>query len=212
MINNNQINFPFEGESQINLYKKKGGRKIFHKKEWCFSVGDVIEALLDVADGNDYLKKLRQRDEGLKEGWGQIVTPLPFDTKGGIQDINFITIEGIFRLMQSVPSKNAEPFKKWLAKVGFERVQEMGNPELAVKRAITLYRVQGYDDQWIEARIRNKASRELLAGEWGKRGMATYIGLLTDAISVGTFGVKTVEHKNIKGLKSQSLRDNMTPI
>lgn len=114
--------------------------------------------------------------------------------------------------MQSVPSTKAEPFKKWLAKVGFERLQEAQNPELAVMRAVALYRAKGYDDEWIDARIRNKVSRELLCSQWDQRGMKDYIPLLTDAISLGTFGIRTAEHKRIKGLKSQPLRDNMTPI
>ena len=114
--------------------------------------------------------------------------------------------------MQSVPSTKAEPFKKWLAKVGFERLEELENPELAIKRAITIYRAKGYGDDWIDARIRNKASQELLTAEWHERGMTDYIGLLTDAISLGTFGLRTAEHKAFKGLKSQNLRDNMTPI
>ncbi len=114
--------------------------------------------------------------------------------------------------MQSVPSVKAEPFKKWLAKVGFERLEEAQNPELAVKRAIALYRAKGYDDEWIDARIRNKSSHELLCAEWNQRGVIEYVAFLTDAISLGTFGIKTAEHKRIKGLKSQPLRDNMTPI
>ena len=114
--------------------------------------------------------------------------------------------------MQSVPTKKAEPFKKWLAKVGFERLQEIQNPDLAIKRAVTLYRAKGYDDEWIEARIRNKASREVLTAEWDRRGMRKYIGLLTDAISIETFGITTKNHREMKGLKNQNLRDNMTPI
>lgn len=155
---------------------------------------------------------MRNRDEGLKEGWRQIVVTLPFQSASGIQDTNFISIEGIFRLMQSVPTKKAEPFKKWLAKVGFERLQEIQNPDLAIKRAVTLYRAKGYDDEWIEARIRNKASREVLTAEWDRRGMRKYIGLLTDAISIETFGITTKNHREMKGLKNQNLRDNMTPI
>jgi len=207
-----QIELPFEGESQINLFKKKEVRKVFHEGEWWFAVKDVLEALTETTDGNRYARDLREKDPGLLSRWAEITRTLPFKSAGGVQDTTFINIEGVFRLMQSVPNTKAEPFKKWLAKVGFERLQEIQNPELAVKRAITLYRAKGYDDRWIEARIRNKASRELLTGEWDRCGMASYIGLLTDAISVGTFGVNTTQHKSIKGLKGQSLRDNMTPI
>lgn len=203
-----------EGECGISLFQKQEVRKVMYQGEWWFSVNDVIEALVDATDGADYLKKLRQRDEGLKEGWGQIVTPLPFATLGGIQSTNFINIEGIFRLMQSVSSKKAEPFKKWLAKVGFERLQEAQNPELAVKRAMALYKAKGYDDAWIELRIQNRISREQLEEEWKQRGVTRPqdYALLTDAISVETFGITTKKHKAVKGLRSQSLRDNMTPI
>ena len=109
---------------------------------------------------------MRQRDVGLAEGWGQIVTPLEIATAGGKQRVNCASIEGLFRIIQSVPSKKAEPFKRWLANVAFERLEEIKNPELAVRRAIALYRAKGYDDQWIEARLRNKASREAITLEW----------------------------------------------
>src|SRR5258708_6675632 len=117
--------------------------------------------------------------------------------------------------MQSVPSGKAEEFKKWLAKVGFERIKEIQNPELAIKRAMTLYRAKGYKDDWIEARIQNKISREKLEAEWDHRGIEVGVqyAILTDAISVETFGITTKEHKTIKGLgKAHGLRDNMTPI
>jgi len=207
-----KLPFPSEGESKIDLFRKKEIRKTLHEGEWWFSVKDVLEALIETTDGTRYAADLRKKDPGLSAGYSEITRTLPFSSAGGVQNTTFVKIEGIFRLMQSVPSEKAEPFKKWLAKVGFERLQEVQNPELAIKRAITLYRAKGYDDEWIDARIRNKASRELLTMEWDKRGMNQYIGLLTDAISVGTFGIKTAEHKEKKGLKGQSLRDNMTPI
>lgn len=203
---------PNEGEGKIELFKKREVRKLMHNGEWWFSVKDVLEALTNSTDGNRYSRDIRERDPGLKANWDEITQTLPFQTGGGTQKTTFIDIEGMFRLIQSIPSEKVEPFKKWLAKVGFERLQEIENPELAVKRAITLYRAKGYDDEWIDARIRNKASHEQLTAEWDKRGMTKNIGLLTDAISVGTFGVSTREHKAIKKLKGQSLRDNMTPI
>jgi prophage antirepressor-like protein len=208
-----QIIIPTEGESKIDLFQKKGVRKVLHEGEWWFCVKDVVEALVDTPDGTDYVRKLRNRDEGLQSRWGQLVLTLPFQSGSGVQQTNFITIEGIFRLVQSVPTEKVESFKKWLARVGFERLQEIQNPELAVKRAITLYRAKGYDDEWIDARIRNKASRELLESEWDRHGMRQYIGLLTDAISVETFGIRIKQHKLIKGITDgHSLRDNMTPI
>lgn len=210
-----QLALALEGESKIELFMGKEVRKVMHNGEWWFVVVDVIETLLDVADGSDYLKKMRQRDEALKEGWGQIVTPLPFNTTKGIQQLNCINIEGIFRLMQSVSSKKAEPFKKWLAKVGFERVQELDNPELAIKRAIAIYHAKGYPPEWIDARIPNKIARERLEEQWHKSGInqAVEFAVLTNAISEETFGIDTAKHRKVKNLgKSHSLRDNMTPI
>ena len=208
-----QLGLPQEGESKIDLFRKQQIRKTLHEGEWWFSVKDVLEVLVDTTDGTRYASDLRKRDPGLDARYSEITRTLPFASGGGTQNTTFIDIQGIFRLMQSVPSTKAEPFKKWLAKVGFERLQEIQNPELAIKRAIALYRAKGYDDDWIDARIRNKASRELLTAEWHQRGMTEYIALLTDSISIGTFGIKTADHKQLKGLsKTQNLRDNMTPI
>lgn len=204
---------PYEGESKTDLFQKRQIRKTLHEGEWWFSVKDALEALVDTTDGTRYVSDMRKRDPGLDARYSEITRTLPFASPGGVQNTTFTDIQGIFRLMQSVPSARVEPFKKWLAKVGFERLQEVQNPALAVKRAITLYRAKGYDDNWIDARIRNKASRETLTQEWDQRGMIEYAALLTDAISVGTFGIKTAQHKMIKKLgPSHQLRDNMTPI
>lgn len=203
-----------EGESGVSLFQKKEVRKVLCEGEWWFSVKDVLEVLTDTADGTRYAADLRKKDEGLDARYSEITRTLDYTSKGGSQKTTFINIEGIFRLMQSVSSKKAEPFKKWLAKVGFERLQETQNPELAVRRAMILYKAKGYDDAWIEARIQNKVSREQLEEEWKKRGVVKSVeyAVLTDAISVETFGLSTKDHKTLKGLKSQSLRDNMTPI
>ncbi|MEO6109630.1 MAG: Bro-N domain-containing protein [Candidatus Saccharimonadales bacterium] len=204
---------PSEGESKIDLFRRAEVRKTLHGNEWWFSVKDVLEAVTDTTDGNRYSRDLRAMDPGLKDSWAEITLILPFKTATrGVQDMTFINIEGVFRLIQSVPSAKVEPFKRWLAKVGYERLQEERDPGLAIKRAITIYRSKGYTDEWIDARIRNKASRELLTAEWQSRGMEEYIALLSDSISVKTFGIRINEHKRIKGLKGQSLRDNMTPI
>jgi prophage antirepressor-like protein len=208
-----KLPLPNEGESKIDSFHKKAIRKVMHDNEWWFSVKDILEALTDTTDGSRYSYDLRTKDAGLKQSWAEITRTLNFDSgSGGKQDTAFISVEGIFRVMQSVPSPKAEPFKKWLARVAFERLQEIQNPELAIQRAITLYRAKGYDDGWIDARIRNKASREALTAEWDKRKMIEYCGILTDAISVETFGIGTQDHKKIKGLTNQNLRDNMTPI
>lgn len=208
------LSVPLDGECKIELFAKQGIRKTLHEGEWWFSVKDVLEALTDTPDGNRYSRDLRRNDPSLGETWVQITRMLPFQTNNnrGIRDTTFTSIEGLFRIMQSIPSKKVEPFKKWLAKVGFERLEEIRNPDLAVKRAITLYRAKGYDDEWIDARIRNKASREIIEREWDQRGMREYIGLLTDAVHIETFAISTRDHKAFKGLKGQPLRDNMTPI
>lgn len=207
-----ELPFPTEGESKVDFFQRREIRKVMHEGEWWFAVKDVLEALTGTTDGTRYAGDLRAKDEGLRMRYSEITRTLKFQSNSGVQNTTFINIEGIFRLLQSVPSTKAEPFKKWLAKVGFERLQEIQNPELAIKRAITLYRAKGYDDDWIEARIRNKASRETITAEWDKRGVIEYAGLLTDAISVETFGIGVKAHKQFKGLKGQSLRDNMTPI
>lgn len=203
---------PVEGESKIELFQRREIRKTMHGNEWWFSVKDIVEAVTGAADGTSYVAGLRRKDEGLDQAYSEITKTLPFKSAGGTQKTTFTNIEGVFRLMQSVPSSKAEPLKKWLAKVGFERLEETQNPELAIKRAIATYRAKGYDDDWIDARIRNKANHSLLCEEWDKRGVIEYVAFLTDAISVGTFGIKTAEHKRIKGLKGQPLRDHMTPI
>lgn len=210
----NELPLPSEGESKVDLFRKKEVRKTLHDNEWWFSVKDVVEALVDTPNGTHYIRTVRSRDPGLQEWWAQNVLGLPFISKRGVfQNTLFVNIEGIFRLIQSIPSPKVEPFKKWIAKTAFERLQEIQNPELAVKRAIALYQAKGYDNGWIDARIRNTVSRKELTDEWKARGIeGVDYAILTDAIAIQTFGVSTKEHQELKGLKSQSLRDNMTPI
>jgi len=212
MIQKKSLPAVCEGECQISLFQKKEIRKVFHEGEWWFCVKDVIESLVETTDGTRYVADLRRKDKGLDSRYSEITSTLIFQSAGGKQNTNFINIEGIFRIMQSVPTKRAEPFKKWLARVGYERIQEIHDPEIAIKRAMMIYRAKGYDDDWIEARITNTFNRKKLTDEWKKRGVIEKSGILTDAIHVETFGIKTGEHKNVKGLKNQALRDNMTPI
>ena len=207
--------FAKDGETKIDLFKSKQVRKVFQRGEWWFSVKDVLEALTETTDGTRYSRDLRAKDVGLGERWAEITLTLKYGSVGGAQETTFINLEGIFRMMQSVPSGMAEAFKKWLAKVGFERVQEIQNPELAVKRAIALYQAKGYSDAWIEARVQNKISREKLVTEWRLRGITETVqyAVLTDAISVATFQITTRQHRKLKTLRdSHNLRDNMTPI
>lgn len=205
---------PQQGECVVAKFLKKAVRKTFHNNEWWFVLEDIIEALVDTKDAKTYIKTMKHRDEELSKGWLQIVTPLEIETNGGRQKVNCSNIEGILRLVQSVPSKNAEPFKKWLARVGFERIQEQQNPDLAVKRAILYYELQGRDKQWIQNRIDGQFTRNELTGEWNERGVlpGQEFGTLTNIISQETFGVSVSKHKEIKGLKKENLRDNMTNI
>jgi DNA-damage-inducible protein D len=225
MAKNNDVQQPIEGESKIDLFQNKEVRKVLHDGEWWFVLNDVVETLTDSADPTQYLRKLRTRDADLaalfnpvEKGGVQIVPPLmlPLETPGGLQNSLCWNTEGIFRLVQSIPSKKAEPFKRWLAKVGFERLQEIENPELAIKRAIAIYKSKGYPDDWIDNRIKNKAGREALTNEWQENGVTEkkHMAILTDAVAIESLGISIKEHRELKGLvgNSQNLRDHMTPI
>ena len=197
--------------TQLALFKGKKIRKTIHQNEWWLVVQDVVYALTDSVDPAGYIKDMRRRDGELSRGWGQIATPLSIQTEGGLQQINCANTEGIFRIIQSIPSPKAEPFKRWLAKVGYERVQEIENPELATKRTRMLYKLKGYSEDWIEKRMRGIAIREELTDEWQKRGADENkdYEILTAEISKATFGLTPSEYKNHKGLKRQNLRDHM---
>jgi len=197
--------------TKIALFKGKKIRKTIHKNEWWFVITDVIEALTDSTNPKQYLKNMLNRDEELAKGWVQIEHPLLIDTAGGKQTIKCANTEGIFRIIQSIPSPKAEPFKRWLAKVGYERVQEIENPELATKRTRTLYKLKGYSDDWIEKRMRGIAIREELTDEWQKRGAKEQkdYEILTAEISKATFGITPSEYKKVKRLKRENLRDHM---
>ena len=197
--------------TKIALFKGKKIRKTIHKNEWWFVITDVIEALTDSTNPKQYLKNMLNRDEELAKGWVQIEHPLLIDTAGGKQTIKCANTERIFRIIQSIPSPKAEPFKRWLAKVGYERVQEIENPELATKRTRTLYKLKGYSDDWIEKRMRGIAIREELTDEWQKRGAKEQkdYEILTAEISKATFGITPSEYKKVKRLKRENLRDHM---
>jgi hypothetical protein len=198
-------------DTQLALFKGKKIRKTLHLNEWWFVIQDVVRVLTDSIDASDYIKKMRKRDEELSKGWGQFVTPLSIQTEGGLQQLNCANTEGIFRIIQSIPSPKAEPFKRWLAKVGYERVQEIENPELATKRTRMLYKLKGYSEDWIEKRMRGIAIREELTDEWKNRGADENCDyeILTAEISKATFGLTPSEYKEHKGLKRQNLRDHM---
>lgn len=195
----------------IAIFRGKEIRKTLHHGEWWFVVEDVVQALTDSSDPKQYVQRMKQRDEILTQGWVHIVHTLDVLTKGGKQSMNCANTEGIFRIIQSIPSSKAEPFKRWLAKVGYERVQEIEDPELATKRTRTLYKMKGYSDEWIEKRLRGIAIREELTDEWKQRGAKARqdFQILTAEISKATFGVTPSEYKKLKGIQRENLRDHM---
>jgi hypothetical protein len=201
-------------ENKLVVFKGKEIRRALHNNEWWFSVADVVEVLTETVNSSDYIKKMRKRDAELAKGWGQIVTPLWLETSGGKQKVNCANTEGIFRIIQSIPSPKAEPFKRWLAKVGYERVQEIEDPELASKRTKAIYRAKGYSDVWIEKRMRGIAIRAELTDEWQKRGVKgePEYAILTSEISKAAFGLTPSEYKNLKGLERENLRDHMNDL
>ncbi|MBI2430500.1 MAG: Bro-N domain-containing protein [Candidatus Levybacteria bacterium] len=200
--------------TKIAIFRNRKIRKTIHKNEWWFVITDVIAALTDSKNPKQYLKNMLKRDEELAKGWVQIEYPLLIETSGGKQKVRCANTEGIFRIIQSIPSPKAEPFKRWLAKVGYERVQEIEDPELAQKRARALYKAKGYPQDWIERRMRSIAIREELTDEWQKHDaeLAKEYEILTAEISKATFGVTPSEYKKIKGLKRQNLRDHMSDL
>ncbi len=200
---------------KIAIFQKKEIRKTIHKDEWWFSISDIIEILTDSKDVNQYIKKIRQRDEELNSYWGTICTPLEMIAKDGKKrKISSSNTEGIFRIIQAIPSKKAEPFKRWLAKTGYERIQEIENPELASKRIRATYKAKGYSDAWIEKRMRGIEVRETLTNEWKKRdvGKDREYAILTAEISKATFGMTPSKYQKFKGLKRENLRDHMTDL
>lgn len=193
------------------LFEDKKIRRRWFNDEWWFVAVDIIAALTDSVDPAGYLKDMRRRDEGFNEGWGQIATLLEIGTSGGKQMVNCISTRGAFRLIQSIPSKKAEPFKRWLAKVGYERIQEIENPELAQERMKSLYEQKGYSKDWIDKRLRGIAIRQNLTDEWKNRGVKENVeyAILTNEISKATFGKTIEEYKQLKGLERENLRDHM---
>ena len=201
--------------NKLALFEEKEIRRTYQEGKWYFSVVDVVFALTNSKDPKQYINKLRKRDETLNKGWVQIVHPLKLDTNGGKQSINCADTEGILRIIQSIPSKKAEPFKRWLAKVGSERIEEIQNPELAMDRMKELYEKKGYSKSWINMRERGIATRHNLTDEWKERGINKGIeyAILTNEIYKSGFGVTAKEYKDIKGLhESENLRDSMTNI
>lgn len=201
--------------NKLALFEEKQIRKTWEDGKWFFSIEDVVYALTESKDPKQYINKLRKRDEYLNEGWVQIVHTLKMDTNGGKQKINCADTEGILRIIQSIPSPKAEPFKRWLAKVGSERIEEINNPELAMDRMKLIYEKKGYSKSWIEQRERGITTRHNLTDEWKERGANNKkdYAILTNEIYKSGFGLSAKEYRSVKGLHdSQNLRDSMTNI
>lgn len=202
--------------NNIKLFQDKKIRSKWNEEEeqWYFSVYDVVEALTDSNDPKQYIKKMRLRDEMLNYNWGTICTPLEMIALDGkLRKVQAANVKGLLRIIQSIPSPKAEPFKQWLAQVGYERLEEIENPELAQERMKELYEKKGYPKDWIDKRLRGIAIRQNLTDEWKKRGITEErdYAILTAEISKATFGMTPSEYKEFKGLtkKNQNLRDHM---
>ena len=200
--------------TKIALFKGKKIRKTLFQSEWWFSVVDVMEALIGSDRPSAYWTAMKVRvknEDGVQ--LSTICRQLKLEASDGKKyETDCADTEGMFRIIQSIPSPKAEPFKRWLAKVGYERVKEIENPELATKRTRLLYKLKGYSEDWIEKRMRGIAIREELTDEWKKRGLkeGQQFATLTDIITKAWSGKNTKEYILLKGLKKENLRDNMT--
>jgi DNA-damage-inducible protein D len=203
--------------SNIKLFESKQIRSTFNEEEqkWYFSIQDVIEALTGTPNAKDYLKKMKKREPELNANWGTICPLVEMVAADGKKrKIQAANTQGILRIIQSIPSPKAEPFKLWLAQVGYERLEEIENPEIATQRTRDLYKQKGYPDDWIEKRMRSIAIREELTDEWKAHEVKEQkdYAILTAEIAKATFGVTPSEHKKIKNLKRENLRDHMTDL
>ena len=204
-------------DSKIVVFQDKQIRRAWMNEQWYFSIADVVEFLTDSVDVKQYSKRMRQRDPLLNRNWGTICTPVAMIAADGRRrSVQAADVKGLFRIIQSIPSPKAEPFKQWLAQVGYERVQEIENPELAQERMKAVYEAKGYPKDWIDKRLRGIAIRQNLTDEWKERGIREErdFAILTAEIARATFGVTPSEHRAIKGLtkKGQNLRDHMTDL
>ena len=202
-------------KKEIVLFEEKEVRRTWHDEQWYFAIYDVVEVLTQTPNVSDYIKKMRLRDSELGKGWGQIVTPLSIETKGGMQKINCSSLQGIFRIIQSIPSPKAEPFKQWLARVWQERIEEIQDPERAIVRAKKIYEQKGHTDDWIAKRMRGINVRNTLTDEWKGKGMKEGLefAILTNEIYTGTFNMTAKGIKNYKDLGNpDNPRDHMSEL
>lgn len=203
--------------NSIQLFEDRKIRTAWdeEKEEWYFSVQDVVAVLSESTDPKQYIKKMRARDPQLSANWGTICTPVQMLAADGKQrKVQAANTEGILRIIQSIPSPKAEPFKRWLAQVGRERIEETIDPEQAIDRALETYLKKGYSEDWIHQRILSIRVRNELTAEWQARGVeqGREYAILTDEITKAWSGMTTRQYKNLKGLKKENLRDNMSTL
>ena len=201
-------------ENKLTLFEGQHIRHVWHNDEWHFVINDVIQILTDTKYPKQYLTKLRKNDPELFKGGNEIGYSLSVDTEGGKQKMSCANMQGIFRLIMAVPSPKAEPFKQWLASLGRQAIEEVENPELLTDRQADIYRAKGYSEEWITRRVQTIETRKALTDEWQQRGVKDNqdYAVLTATIAKGTFGIAPSDHKDLKGLGSQNLRDHMTPL
>jgi hypothetical protein len=204
-------------ESIIQLFEGKKVRVVWNEQEekYYFAIVDIVELLTDSANVKQYIKRMRSRDPELDSVWGTICTPHQFvSTDGKKHAVNCASLEGIFRIIQSIPSKKAEPVKQWLAQIGAQRIDQMIDPELTFQMAVEDYRRQGYSDRWINERMKSIKMRKELTDEWDRSGVhePKDFAMLTNILTKAWSGMTTGEYKQYKGLTKENLRDNMTNI
>lgn len=201
----------------IKVFEERKVRTVWDDKEekWYFSIVDVVAVLTDSADPKQYIKRMKSRDESLKSNWGTICTLVPLVSEDGKKHKEMTAdTEGIFRIIQSIPSPKAEPFKQWMAQVAALRMDQMQDPEMSIEQAIADYKRLGYSDQWVNRRIKSIEVRKELTDEWHRSGVKEGVeyATLTDIITREWSGMTTKQYKHHKGLKKESPRDNMTNV
>lgn len=204
-------------DKSIKLFEQKNIRTHWDEEQekWFFSIQDVVEVLADTPNPKDYIKKMKRRDEELAANWGTICPLVEMiGADGRRRKIQAADTQGLLRLIQSIPSKKAEPFKMWLAQVGSERLDETADPELAIERALETYLKKGYSQDWINQRLKTIEVRKALTDEWDSRGVTQGLeyAILTDEITRAWAGKTTQQYKALKGLKKENLRDNMSNV
>lgn len=202
-------------ENKVQLFQSQNVRTYWDEEneKWFFSVQDIVQILSESNDVKQYIKKMRSRNTELNNNWGTICTPVKMIAiDGKKRKVQVADSEGILRIIQSIPSKKAEPFKRWLAKVGAERIEETEDPELAFDRAMETYLAKGYSKEWINQRLKSIEVRKELTDEWQERGMKKGLeyAILTNELTKAWAGKDVKDYKKLKGLKKGNLRDNMS--